>query len=85
MPTKKYFRKINRSAWSEEDIKKAMKAVEQKTHSFKKAAILHEICYLVRQIEQHIYPTKKIKLEKNPVLNENLEREMANHKLSNMF
>lgn len=88
MPPKKYIRKTNRSAWSEEDMKKAVKAVEEKTNSIRKISKLHGIPYatLCDRLKNR-YPSKKVKLGRKPVLSENQETELANHilKLSNMF
>lgn len=88
MPQKKYLRKTNRSAWSEEDMQRAVKAVEQQTHSIRKAGKLSGVPYatLCDRLKNR-YPSKKLKLGRKPVLNDDQEAELANHilKLSNMF
>lgn len=88
MPYSKYQRKTNRSSWSDEDMRRAVKAVEKGTHSIRQAAKSHGVPYatLCDRLKNR-YPNKKVKLGRKPVFTEKQETELATYvlKLTNMF
>lgn len=88
MPKSKYERKTNRSSWSDSDMKRAVQAVESKTHSIRNAAKLKGVPFatLYDRLKNR-YPDKKLKLERKPVFTEQQETELATYvlKLTNMF
>lgn len=83
MPREKYKRTSTRSSWSEENMKRALRAVNEKVVSIRKAAKMFDVPYgtLQDRIKGRFSP-KKYKLGRKSVFTAKQEAEFASHIIS---
>ncbi|KAJ8982174.1 hypothetical protein NQ317_013959 [Molorchus minor] len=83
-----YVRKTGRSSWTEDSMKRAIKAVGEKTLSIRRAAHMFNVPYgtLQDRLNGRFQP-KKLTLGRKPVFSENQEKEIVETvlKLSKLF
>ncbi|KAJ8947302.1 hypothetical protein NQ318_004552 [Aromia moschata] len=83
-----YVRKTGRSSWTEDSMKRAIKAVEERTLSIRRAAQMFDVPYgtLQDRLKCRFQP-KKLTLGRKPVFSESQEKEIVETilKLSKLF
>ena len=85
---RRYTRKSDRASWTAEAMKRALKAVKEKTHSVRQAAKVFNVPYTTLADRlRNKYPDEKVKLGRKTVFTEEQETELADYilQLSNLF